>query len=232
MTTAYSDVRDPVAVPEDVYAPQHDSQLLIDVLAQTGLAPGRRVVDLCSGSGVVAIAAAELGAAEVMALDICPRAVSCARQNALAGGVTVDVRLGSWARAVEFGPFDLITCNPPYVPHAPGVDDVFPGFRRIGPPRAWDAGYDGRLVLDPLCAAAPRLLADGGTMLLVQSEFSGPRETLATLAAAGMDAEIIARQWIPFGPVLTSRARWLEESDRLEPGRREEELLVIRADKA
>jgi len=65
----------------------------------------------------------------------------------------------------------------------------------------------------------------------VQSEFAGPRETLAALASAGLDAEVVAYQWIPFGPVLTSRAAWLEETGRLEPGRREEELLVIRADK-
>jgi release factor glutamine methyltransferase len=88
------------------------------------------------------------------------------------------------------------------------------------------------MVLDPLCAAASKLLASGGTMLVVQSEFAGPRETLAQLASTGLDAEVIAWQWIPFGPVLSSRAQWLEETGRLEPGRREEELLVIRADKA
>ena len=101
----------------------------------------------------------------------------------------------------------------------------------LGPARAWDAGYDGRLVLDPLCEAASELLADRGTLLIVQSEFAGPRQTLATLASSGLDAEVIAWQWIPFGPVLSSRAHWLEETGRLEPGRREEELLMIRADK-
>jgi release factor glutamine methyltransferase len=68
-------------------------------------------------------------------------------------------------------------------------------------------------------------------MLLVQSEFAGVRQTLAGLASSGLDAEVIAWQWIPFGPVLSSRARWLEDTGRLEPGRRDEELLVIRADK-
>ena len=140
------------------------------------------------------------------------------------------MHLGSWARAVEFGPYDLVVCNPPYVPHDPERRRPAPHVD-IGPARAWDAGIDGRLVLDPLCAAAPQLLADGGTLLLVQSEFAGSRETLAALASAGLDAEVVAYQWIPFGPVLTSRAQWLEETGRLEPGRREEELLVIRADK-
>jgi len=229
LTTAYTDLDIP-AVAEGVYTPQEDSQLLIDVMEKAGLARRNRVADLCTGTGVVAVAAYEQGAREVTAFDICPRAVHSARRNSMAAGFDVAVHLGSWARAVEFGPYDLVVCNPPYVPHDATVDDVqLPP--QIGPARAWDAGYDGRLVLDPLCAAAPDLLADGGSLLLVQSEFAGPRQTLAALARAGLDAEVVAWQWIPFGPVLSSRARWLEDTGRLEPGRREEELLVIRADK-
>jgi release factor glutamine methyltransferase len=229
VTTAYTDERDTVVAAEGVYAPQEDSQLLIDVMDKTGLAVGRRVADLCTGSGVIAINAALQAASTVTAFDISPRAVRCARTNALTAGVDIDVHLGSWARAVEFEPFDLVTCNPPYVPHDPEAAAPLPS--AVGPARAWDAGYDGRMVLDPLCAAMPQLLAHGGSLLLVQSEFANPRQTLADLSAAGLDAEVIAWQWIPFGPVLTSRAEWLEETGRLDPGRREEELLVIRADK-
>ncbi|OBB89350.1 HemK2/MTQ2 family protein methyltransferase [Mycolicibacterium peregrinum] len=231
MTTAYNPELHPIStivVADGVYAPQEDSQLLIDVMEEAGLAVGRTVADLCTGSGVVAINAAAQGASAVAAFDICQRAVRCARSNVLAHNVAVDVHLGSWARAAEFGPFDLITCNPPYVPH--DSDNAAPT-GVTGPARAWDAGEDGRMVLDPLCAAAPDLLADGGSLLLVQSEFANPRKTLADLSAAGLDADIVAWQWVPFGPVLSSRAEWLEETGRLEPGRREEELLVIRADK-
>src|ERR1700736_1312767 len=166
MTSAYTDL-DTAVVTSDVYVPQEDSQLLIDVMEKTGLARGNRVADLCTGTGIVAIAAREQGASQVTAFDICPRAVHC-------------------ARAVEFGPYDLVVCNPPYVPHDPSVDAAqLPC--DIGPARAWDAGYDGRLVLDPLCATAPQLLANGGTLLLVQSEFSLPFETLAAMASAGLD---------------------------------------------
>src|SRR6478672_11812811 len=194
---------------QGVYAPQEHSRVLTDVLEKTGLAIGRRIADLCTGSGVVAITAAALGASAVTAFDICPRAVRCARVNAVCAGVDVDVHLGSWARAVEFAPFDLVVCNPPYVPHDPGLDTAaVPA--TIGPGRAWNAGYDGRLVLDPLCEAVSNLLADRARLLLVQSEFAKPRRTLAALSSAGLDAEVIARQWIPFGPVLASRASWLE----------------------
>lgn len=232
MTTAYfrRRVGQSVTVMNDVYAPQQDSQLLIEIMAASTLVTGRKVVDLCTGTGVVAVHAAAYGAASVTAFDICPKAVRCARVNALANGVTVDVHLGSWTRAAEFGLFDLIVCNPPYVPHNPEDKDVLP--RSVGPAQAWDAGGDGRLVLDPLCANVAELLAEGGSLLLVQSEFAEPRQTLASLTAAGLHVDIVGRQRIPFGPVMTSRARWLEKAGRLESGRREEELVVIRADKA
>lgn len=230
MTKPYIDAQETLVASQGVYAPQEDSRFLIDVMEKSGLALGRRVADLCTGSGVVAVAAAEQGAAEVTAFDICQRAVRCARRNVLAAGTDVAVHLGSWARAVEFGPYDVVVCNPPYVPHDPAMEGAsLPS--HIGPARAWDAGFEGRMVLDPLCDAVSELLAPGGSFLLVQSEFAVPRQSLAILAAAGLDAEVVARQWIPFGPVLSSRAQWLEDTGRLEPGRREEELLVIRADK-
>jgi release factor glutamine methyltransferase len=230
VTTAYTDLRELVLTAVGVYAPQQDSELLVDALEKTGLAPGRRIVDLCTGSGVVAISAFERGASAVTAFDICPRAVRCARVNALAAGAEVDVHLGSWARALEFGPFDIVLSNPPYVPHDP---DDHPGSfpSAAGPARACNAGPDGRLVLDPLCVAAPDLIADNGTMLLVQSEFAGVEQTLMSLRSTGLRAKAIACQYIPFGPVMSSRARWLEGTGRLQSGRREEELVVIRADK-
>jgi release factor glutamine methyltransferase len=206
VTSAYTDVCDPVVAAEGVYAPQEDSRFLVDVMEKTGLARGHRVADLCTGSGVVAIAACDQGASEVTAFDICPRAVRLTRMNAASAGVDLTVHVGSWARAVEFGPFDLIVCNPPYVPHDPDADfAALPP--SVGPAHAWDAGHDGRLVLDPLCAAVSDSLAPGGTLLLVQSEFAVPRKTLAALASTGLDAEVIAYQWIPFGPgVVVARA--------------------------
>lgn len=230
VTTAYTDTPAGLTASAGVYTPQEDSLFLIDVLEKADLARGRRVADLCTGSGVLGIAAGQQGASQVTAFDECPRSVRCARMNARNAGVDMDVHLGSWARAAEFGSYDLVVCNPPYVPHDPDVPCA-PTSPDIGSARAWDAGRDGRLVLDPLCAALPDLLVPGGTFLLVQSEFAVPRQTLAALASAGLDAEIVAYQWIPFGPVLTSRAAWLEDIGRLDPGRREEELVVIRAER-
>ena len=85
MTTAeYDSVRTLTSVHADpgVYEPQEDSLLLCDIAATTGIVPGARVLDMCTGSGAVAITAALLGAREVVAFDIASRAVDCAQRNA------------------------------------------------------------------------------------------------------------------------------------------------------
>lgn len=212
----------PLQVNDGVYAPQEDSWLLSGVLEASGLAEGRRVLDICTGSGVLALEAARLGAREVLAFDLCPAAVECASSNAAASGLPVEVRLGTLQDAVRHGPFDLVVTNPPYVP------STLPP-AGTGPDRAWDAGADGRVVLDELCALAPRLIAPGGALLLVQSEFSAPRRTVQMLTDSGFITHTAARQMIDFGPVMTARADELEASGLLEPGRRTEELVVIRA---
>ncbi len=229
MTTAYNAPSDSLDV-DGVYPPQQDSQLLIDSLRNTGLASGRKVLDVCTGSGVVAIAASECGAASVVAFDICPRAVSCSRGNAVYAGADVDVREGSWSSALDYAPFDLIVSNPPYVPTPPAGDtNVIP--LTAGPSHAWDAGVDGRLVLDPLCESAAGLLDAGGSLLLVHSALSGVDKSLESLRSTGLGAEVIAAQKIPFGPVLSARVGWLEVTGQIERGCRTEELVVIRADK-
>ena len=229
MTTTYLPPAGSLAV-DGVYPPQHDSQLLVDTMERTALVPGRRVLDLCTGSGFVAIAAAEMGAASVTAFDICPRAVRCSRGNAVDAGVDIDVREGSWTIALRWAPFDVILSNPPYVPTPPEADAaLIPS--SAGPEWAWNGGVNGRIVLDPLCESAAELLSDGGSMLLVQSVFADVEQSLGKLRSTGLGAEVVASQWIPFGPVLTARAKWLEETGQLQAGCREEELVVIRADK-
>lgn len=226
MTTSAPVSSETAHPPSGVYLPQQDSRLLVDTLESTIRVTGRSVLDVCTGSGVVAIAAAHLGARSVTAWDICPDAVQYSRENAASAGVAVDVRLGSWTRARRHGPFDLVLANPPYVPADP--DSLAVVDRHA---LAWDAGPDGRLVVDPLCAVAPDLLAVGGTLLFVQSELTGVEQSLAALAAVGLVATVVARQRIPFGPVLSSRADWLERTGRSTVGCREEELVVIRADR-
>ena len=82
-----------------VYAPQQDSLLLIEAMQRCVPISGSSVLDVCTGSGVVAIAAADLGASKVSAVDICPCAVQCARANPDDTKVRVEIRRGSWSDA-------------------------------------------------------------------------------------------------------------------------------------
>lgn len=213
-----------IEVDDGVYAPQHDSWLLADTLHEADLVSDGRVLDLCTGSGILAIEAALHGARGVHAYDISPAAVRCARANARRAGVHVDVRLGTLADARQVGPFDVVVSNPPYAPSDAPLEGT-------GPNRAWDAGANGRVVLDQLCDAAPSLLAPGGSMLIVHSEYSDPAETLRRFGDHGFAAGIVATRTVDFGPVMTAYAPRLEAAGLLEPGRRDEDLVVIRVDR-
>ncbi|MGC4961272.1 HemK2/MTQ2 family protein methyltransferase [Gordonia sp. DT101] len=214
--------------PETVYRPQEDSQLLVDAVRRSCRVPGTRAADLCTGTGVVAIELARLGAASVLAIDSCPGAAqsAAARCQKVSDIVTVEHR--DLNDLTGRDTFDLVTCNPPYVPTPPDLDvtDEY-----AWPRNAWDGGPDGRSVLDPLCAGAAELLNPGGTLLLVQSEFADPAETVAALRRTGLHADVVARRRVPFGPVLTAQATWFEDLGLLETDRRVEELVVIRADR-
>ncbi len=212
-------------VGPDVYHPQHDSYLLIEAMAAVAPPEGLTVADLCTGSGVVALAAAAAGAYSVSAFDRSAAAVECARLNALDADADIDVFEGSWTLAVSSGPYDLVVCNPPYVPEPPSTHSA----AVPGPALAVDGGRNGRQVLDPLCAAAPALLRRRGTLLIVQSEFADISRTVNTLQANGLHSSVVAQKRVQFGPVLQSRAEWLEETGLLQVGRRIETLAVIAA---
>lgn len=210
--------------PPGVYAPQGDTELLLEALRRTGIPRGARMLDVCTGTGVVALAGARRGAAEVHAVDLSARAALAARWNARMRGLPIRVHRGDFLEHPT-GLFDVVTANPPYVPCPAPARPMTP--RRA---RAWNAGEDGRQCLDRLCRAAPQLLAPGGVLLIVHSVLSGPHRTVAQLREAGLKAAVTLRSRKPFGPVLRSQAAWLEERGLIAPGQREEELVIVRAD--
>jgi ribosomal protein L11 methyltransferase len=77
--------------------------------ADAGLIPGARVLDVGCGSGILALAAGLLGAAELNGVDTDPIAVEATRENAARNGIDIAVRAGSLP--VEGGPFDLVLAN-------------------------------------------------------------------------------------------------------------------------
>ncbi len=88
----------------------HPSTRLALRLVQEYVRPGQRVLDVGTGSGILAVAAAKLGAKEIVATDIDPLAVQAARENAVPNGVAerIHVQEGSLP---EDKPFDLVVVN-------------------------------------------------------------------------------------------------------------------------
>ncbi|MCW4355498.1 methyltransferase [Hoyosella sp. YIM 151337] len=206
-----------------VYRPQEDSVMLAREYLRSGLAGRGSVLELCCGTGYLSLIAARSGVHAVTAVDLSWRAVVSARVNAGMLRAPVRVRRGDFARMDGISPASVVLANPPYVPWF-GSDGSRPCAK-------WDAGADGRAVIDELCAAAPRLVASGGSLLMVHSAISDTAQSLLALSGSGFAPRVVAREHIPFGPVMRSRAQQLAAAGYIEPGQDLEELVVIRADK-
>src|ERR1044072_308540 len=120
-----------------VFRPISDTWLLAEALEREQLPPGARVLDLCSGSGALAVhaPAARAGAAAGAPPG---RAVLTIRLNAALTGARVRARRGDLFAAVAGERFDAIVSNPPYVP---SHTDVLP---TRGPERRAGGGGGGR----------------------------------------------------------------------------------------
>nr|WP_196791349.1 HemK2/MTQ2 family protein methyltransferase [Motilibacter aurantiacus] len=208
------------------YRAQGDTQLLAETLRRRDLAAGRRVLDVGTGGGALALAAARAGASDVTAVDLSLRSVLTARLNSRVNRTPITVRQGDLFAPVRGERFGLVLANPPYVPAA---SEQLPRHRRG---RCWDAGRDGRAVLDRICAGVPDVLAEDGVLLLTHSVLADEQLTLDRLAAAGLTAAVVERALEPFGPVMRQRAAMLEARGLLEPGQESEELVVIEARRA
>lgn len=206
-----------------VFSPPSDSWMLIHAMRERGLVRGARVLDVFTGSGVIAVAAGQAGARAVTAVDVSRRAALCARINGRLNGTRVRALHGDLFEPVAGGRFDLITANPPYVP---SEGDELPA---SGAARAWEGGRDGRLLVDRFSERVAEHLAPGGAVLMVVSSLTGEEATLEALRAGGLTPEVVARRRGPLGPLVSARAELLERRGLLAPGEREEEILVIEA---
>jgi release factor glutamine methyltransferase len=205
------------------YAPQDDTALLISTLRESGLACGRRVLDICTGTGAVAVAAAAAGAASVTAVDLSRRAVASARLNSMLARAEIDVRCGDLFAPVAGRTFDLVVANPPYVPAA---TEKLPRHRNG---RSWDGGCDGRALVDRICRGARDVLSTGGMVLMTHTAVIDADHTLGLLAEQGFEARVVARRALAFGPVMRARADLLAARGLIGFDQRVEEIVVVEA---
>ncbi|MBP6612338.1 MAG: peptide chain release factor N(5)-glutamine methyltransferase [Aquabacterium sp.] len=151
-------------VTPDTLIPRPDTETLVHwALEHLPADQPRRVLDLGTGSGAIALALAhERPLAEVTAVDASPGALQVALDNASALGLRLRGLLGSWFTPVAGERFDLIVSNPPYIAEG----DPHMAALRFEPETALTAGPDGLDDLRQIIDQAPHHLAPGGWLLL------------------------------------------------------------------
>lgn len=153
-----------------------------------------RVLDLCTGTGCIAISiAAQVPGATVVATDVASDALALARRNAEAHRVAdrVEFREGSlWEPVADGEVFDVICANPPYIPDAEWPD-VAPNVREWEPELALRGGSDGLDLVRPVIAGAAGHLSPGG-VLLVEIASCTADAVAGLLSEAGLPGVVVA----------------------------------------
>lgn len=193
-----------VSVGPGVFIPRPETELILDLAAQD-LAEAGLVVDLCAGSGAIALSVQqEYPTATVLAVERSASALAWLRRNVAGSGDQVQVVAGDVTDpqllAEQAGRFDVVLSNPPYVP-----TEIRSELRpEVGhdPDEAVFAGADGLALMPALAATAARLLRPGGRFVVEHDDSHG--ESLpALVAATGQWAAVMDH------PDLTGRPRFV-----------------------
>lgn len=181
-----------LAVGPDVLIPRPDSETLIEAAVAhfAGTVGPRRILDLGTGSGALLLAALDQWPeASGVGIDISARALSVAEGNARRLGLAPRARFrqGDWGTGLSER-FDLLLCNPPYIPAAETLSQQV---SRYEPHGALFAGADGLDCYRLLAPETGRLLADGGVALFEIGHDQG-ESVPALFAGAGFTPVVLA----------------------------------------
>jgi release factor glutamine methyltransferase len=170
--------------------PRPDSEVLIASAIEhfEGAKDPKRILDLGTGPGTLLLAALDVWPeATGLGIDVSRQALSYASANARRLGFEARVKLvqGNWADGLV-EKFDLILCNPPYVPEGAEVGS---GVREFEPDEALFAGREGLDAYRALAPQLPRLLARGG-LAAIEIGSDQAKAVMALLARDGLQARI------------------------------------------
>jgi release factor glutamine methyltransferase len=162
-------------VAPDVFVPKPETEELADRVLdylKTLAAEKVHVVDLCCGSGVVALTIARLvPGASVVGVDLSPQACATARRNAADQGLAVEFVCADAGRSLPEldAAVDVVVANPPYIPL--GYRIQAPEVRDHDPALALWAGPDGMAVIRSVESAARRLLTHDGRVFMEHGSY-------------------------------------------------------------
>lgn len=146
-----------------VLAPRSDTEVLVERVLQD-INPQDKVLDLCTGSGAIALAIAKYGNANVSAVDISRRALQVAKRNAQSLGLNVDILRSDMFSKVS-GKYDIITCNPPYI-SATEYKTLDKSVRKYDPKLALVGKDNGLQFYKRLANECKDYLVDGGRLYM------------------------------------------------------------------
>lgn len=180
-----------------VYEPAEDSFLL----AEAGLKEaetGTRILEVGTGSGFVsAVLRANIQDIYLVATEINPHAISCARANGIEV-IRTDLFNGIKPGKPE-NRFDLVLFNPPYLPTS--RDEKVQGWLNY----AFDGGTSGRETLDRFLDQVKAYLKPGGKILVLISSITGFEAIREKMEGMGFRVDIVARKKVSFEELMVIR---------------------------
>ena len=181
-TAAFGQVQ--VLVGPGVFIPRPETEAMLEWVLRQPLPDAPVIIDLCTGSGALALALAKaIPGATVTAVDNDPAALAYARRNTEHSGVRVvdgDVTDPD-ALPEMVGRVDLVVTNPPYIPIGAALD---PEVSQHDPHHALFGGADGMAVIEPVVRRAADWLKAGG-LLAVEHDDTTSAATVEAIEGTG-----------------------------------------------
>ena len=150
-------------VNENVLIPRLDTEVLVEKILEYE-EPGQRVMDMCTGSGCIAITLQKLGGFQVMAVDISEEALTLARKNAQRNQAQVTFfQSNMFEQLSNTSKVDVIVSNPPYI-ESKVVDELDDEVKKYEPRLSLDGMEDGLHFYRILAREGKRFLNEGGRL--------------------------------------------------------------------
>jgi release factor glutamine methyltransferase len=195
-----------VAVGPGVFIPRPETESLLEWALAQPLPAQPSIVDLCTGSGALAVALAhDRPGARIIAVDDSADALAYARRNSATTTIELieaDVTAPGLL-AEHDGLVDLIVANPPYIPDGAQLD---PEVAQHDPEHALFGGPDGMRVIGPIVDLAARLLRPGAS-IGVEHDDTTADATTALFDRAGVFTDVVSRRDLAGRPRFVTATR-------------------------